>query len=284
MLFRLRNLPESLEIRGEVVLFFSDFKKINEDEARAGRPPFVNPRNCAAGSLRQKDALVTKSRRLKFFVHSYGDWRPEHDLPSHSAFLDRAKAMGFSVEPYSRAASIDEVIALYNGFRDEGVAKLPYAVDGLVVKVDSFAQQKRLGFTAKSPRWAVAFKYPAQQATSIVNDIEYSVGRTGTITPVAKVEPVFCGGVTISSVTLHNFEEIERLGLRIGDSVLIERAGEVIPKIVKVVKKAKKAVIIAVPKTCPTCGGPVVKEEGLVAVFCDNPSCQIGRASCRERV
>jgi len=268
-----KDLPGSLEVRGEIVLFFEDFKKINAEEIAAGREPFVNPRNCAAGSLRQKDALVTKSRQLKFFVHSYGDWRPEHALPSHSAFLDRAKAMGFSVEPYEIVPSIDVVVAHYNGFRDEGVAKLPYAVDGLVVKVDSFAQQRRLGFTAKSPRWAVAFKYPAQQATSVVKDIEFSVGRTGTITPVAKIEPVFCGGVTISNVTLHNFDEIERLGVRIGDSVLIERAGEVIPKIIKVVKKAKKTVIILVPKTCPACGGPVVKEDGLVAVFCDNPSC-----------
>lgn len=270
------NVPESidgpdfLEIRGEIVLFFEDFKKINDEEKAAGREPFVNPRNCAAGSLRQKDAQVTKRRHLKFFVHSYGDWRPEHSLPSHSAFLDRAKAMGFKVEPFAVVSSIDEVVSRYKGFNP---ADLPYAVDGLVVKVDSFAQQKRLGFTAKSPRWAVAFKYPAQQATSVLKDVEFSVGRTGTITPVAKIEPVFCGGVTISNVTLHNFEEIERLGIRIGDTVLIERAGEVIPKIVKVVKKGKKTEAISIPKTCPTCGGPVVKEEGLVAVFCDNPSC-----------
>jgi DNA ligase (NAD+) len=268
-----KNLPESLEVRGEIVLFFEDFKKINEEEKAAGREPFVNPRNCAAGSLRQKDAQVTKRRRLKFFVHSYGDWRPEHSLPSHSAFLDRAKAMGFSVEPYEIVPSIDVVVAHYNGFRDEGVAKLPYAVDGLVVKVDSFAQQRRLGFTAKSPRWAVAFKYPAQQATSIVKDIEFSVGRTGTITPVAKLEPVFCGGVTISNVTLHNFEEIGRLGVHIGDRVLIERAGEVIPKVIKVVDKARGGKDIVPPKKCPVCAGPVVKEADLVAVFCDNPSC-----------
>lgn len=267
------NLPNMLEIRGEIVLFFEDFKRINDEEALAGRPPFVNPRNCAAGSLRQKDALVTKSRRLRFFVHSYGDWRPEHDLPSHSSFLERCKAMGFSVEPFGKETSIDGVVAHYGRFRDEGIAKLPYAVDGLVVKVDSFAQQRRLGFTAKSPRWAVAFKYPAQQATSVVRDVEFSVGRTGTITPVAKLEPVFCGGVTISNVTLHNFEEIGRLGLRVGDRVLIERAGEVIPKVVKVVEKKKGGRTISIPSKCPVCAGPVVKEEDLVAVFCDNPSC-----------
>jgi len=262
--------PDFLEIRGEIVLFFSDFNKINEGEKAAGREPFVNPRNCAAGSLRQKDAQVTKARRLKFFVHSYGDWLPEHGLPGHSAFLSNCASMGFKVEPFEIVSSIEEVVSRYKAFNP---ATLPYAVDGLVVKVDSFAQQKRLGFTAKSPRWAVAFKYPAQQATSVVRDVEFSVGRTGTITPVAKVEPVFCGGVTISNVTLHNFEEIERLGVRIGDTVVIERAGEVIPKIVKVVKKAQNSILIIVPKACPTCGGAVVKEEGLVAVFCDNPSC-----------
>ena len=151
--------------------------------------------------------------------------------------------------------------------------KLSYAVDGLVVKVDSFAHQKRLGWTAKSPRWGIAFKYPAQQATSVVRDVDFSVGRTGTITPVAKVEPVFCAGVTISSVTLHNFEEIERLGLHVGDRVLIERAGEVIPKIIKVVEKTNRPINILVPRKCPDCGSPVIKEEGMVAYRCDNISC-----------
>ncbi|UPT75104.1 MAG: NAD-dependent DNA ligase LigA [Elusimicrobiota bacterium] len=233
----------------------------------------MNPRNCASGSLRQKDPQVTKRRHLRFFAHSYGDWVPEHDLSGHSAFLDKAKSMGFAVEPYKSASSIDRVVELYNEFRDGGVAKLPYAVDGLVVKVDDFVQQRRLGFTAKSPRWAVAFKYPAQRATSVVRDVEFSVGRTGAITPVAKVEPVFCAGVTISSVTLHNFEEIGRLGLKIGDRVLIERAGEVIPKIVEVVEKAKKGGAIAVPEKCPDCAGPVVKDEDLVAYYCGNPNC-----------
>ncbi len=265
--------PESLEIRGEIVLFFEDFKRINDAEEAAGRPVFVNPRNCAAGSLRQKDPQVTKRRHLKFFVHSYGDWRPAHGLSGHWAFLAKCRRLGFSVEPSITANSIDEVVARYNTFRDDGVAKLPYAVDGLVVKVDSFSQQKRLGFTAKSPRWAVAFKYPAQQATTVVQGVEYSVGRTGTITPVAKLEPVFCAGVTISSVTLHNFEEIGRLGIHVGDRVLIERAGEVIPKVIKVVEKARGGKEITPPKKCPDCGSPVVKEDELVAYRCDNVSC-----------
>ncbi len=268
-----KDVPEFLELRGEIVLHFDEFERINKGEEAAGRPRFVNPRNCASGSLRQKDASVTKSRNLRFYAHSAGDWRPDAGHEGHSAFLDAVRALGFAVEPYKTAKSVEEVLGIYASFRDGGVAKLPYAVDGLVVKVDSYAQQRRLGFTAKSPRWAVAFKYPAQQATSVVKDVEYSVGRTGAITPVAKIEPTFCAGVTISSVTLHNFAEVERLGLKIGDRVLIERAGEVIPKVVSVVEKGKKRTAINPPKKCPDCSGPVVQEEGLVAYRCDNPSC-----------
>lgn len=267
---RLKNYPVFLEVRGEIVLHFKDFEAINAAEKAAGRPGFVNPRNCAAGSLRQKDPFVTAERHLKFYAHSYGEW--DEPLESHSEFLDTCREAGFTVEPHHRAESIEDVVAYYERFKAE-LPGLPYAVDGLVVKVDDFASQRRLGFTAKSPRWAVAFKYPAQQVTSKLVDVEFSVGRTGTITPVAKVEPVFCGGVTISNVTLHNFEEIERLGVAIGDTVLIERAGEVIPKIVKVSEKGKKRAAVKPPKKCPDCGGPVLKEEGQVAFFCDNPSC-----------
>ncbi len=258
---KLKSYPAFLEVRGEIVLHFADFEAINAAEKAAGRPGFVNPRNCAAGSLRQKDPFVTAERHLKFYAHSYGEW--DAPLESHSEFLETCAEAGFTVE---------SVVSFYESFKAE-LPGLPYAVDGLVVKVDDFASQRRLGFTAKSPRWAVAFKYPAQQVTSKLVGVEFSVGRTGTITPVAKVEPVFCGGVTISSVTLHNFEEIERLELAVGDRVLIERAGEVIPKVVKVSEKGRKREAIKPPKKCPDCGGPVLKEEGMVAFFCDNPSC-----------
>jgi DNA ligase (NAD+) len=267
---RLKTYPAFLEVRGEIVLHFADFEAINAEEKAAGRPGFVNPRNCAAGSLRQKDPWVTASRHLKFYAHSYGEW--DEPLESHSEFLETCAEAGFTVEPHHQAESIESVVSYYERFKAE-LPKLPYAVDGLVVKVDDFASQRRLGFTAKSPRWAVAFKYPAQQVTSKLVGVEFSVGRTGTITPVAKVEPVFCGGVTISSVTLHNFEEIERLGVAIGDRVLIERAGEVIPKIVKLSEKGRKRSAIKPPRKCPDCGGPVLKEEEQVAWFCDNPSC-----------
>ncbi|HEX4048911.1 MAG TPA: NAD-dependent DNA ligase LigA [Elusimicrobiota bacterium] len=264
--------PRLLELRGEVYMTFADFEKINEDEKRAGREPFVNPRNCAAGSLRQKDPGITAARRLRFTAHSYGVWEGS-EPSSHSEFLKRCGALGIRANSYERFSDVDGVVAYFSRFKESVIPALAYAVDGLVVKVDSFAQQRRLGFTARSPRWGIAFKYPAQQATSRVVDVENSVGRTGTITPVAKVEPVFCAGVTISSVTLHNFDEVERLGLRIGDQVLIERAGEVIPKVVKVVEKARKRTEILPPRKCPVCGSLVVKEEGMVAYRCDNPSC-----------
>lgn len=267
---RLQGGPAFLEVRGEIVLPFADFEAINAAEKAAGRPGFVNPRNCAAGSLRQKDPRITASRHLKFYAHSFGVW--DAPLESHAEFLKSCRKAGFAVEPHHEADSIESVISFYERFRPE-LPRLPYAVDGLVVKVDDFASQRRLGFTAKSPRWAVAFKYPAQQASSRLVGVEFSVGRTGTITPVAKVEPVFCGGVTISSVTLHNFEEIGRLDVAVGDRVLIERAGEVIPKIVKVSEKGRPREPIRPPRDCPDCGGPVLKEEGQVAYFCDNPSC-----------
>ncbi|HAM36230.1 MAG TPA: DNA ligase (NAD(+)) LigA [Elusimicrobia bacterium] len=267
--------PKRLEIRGEVFITFSDFEKVNELEQEAGREAFVNPRNCAAGSLRQKDPAVTARRRLKFLAHSFGVWEGAAPIASESEFLRSCAALGLPAVAHWKRNDIDDVIRLYNEFKDQNLPKLAFPVDGLVIKVDSYAQQKRLGLTAKSPRWAVAFKYPAQQASTTVESVLFSVGRTGTITPVAKVKPVFCAGVTISSVTLHNFQEIERLGLKIGDHVLIERAGEVIPKVVKAAAElrtgSEKAVIP--PRTCPSCKGPVIKDDEFVALRCDNPLC-----------
>lgn len=274
------DFPKRLEIRGEIVMHDADFKKINDSLVATGREPFVNPRNCAAGSLRQKDPGVTAQRHLRFIVHSFGTWEPDCPIRSHSEFLETSRKMGFRVEPYVIVDSVDAIIAEYHRFKRERMGALLYAVDGLVVKVDSYAQQRRAGWTSKSPRWAIAFKYPAQQASTIVEDVVFSVGRTGAITPVAKVKPVFCAGVTISSVTLHNFDEIKRLGVRVGDGVLIERAGEVIPKVVKVVKTSKEGRAIHPPARCPVCGGRVAKEAEFVAYYCENPSCpaQIKRA------
>ncbi|MDD5627867.1 MAG: NAD-dependent DNA ligase LigA [Elusimicrobia bacterium] len=267
--------PSRLEVRGEVYMAFADFEKVNADEVRAGREAFVNPRNCAAGSLRQKDPAVTAQRRLRFLAHSFGVWEGGEPVTSETGFLRACAALGLQPVQHDEAGSIEEVIRFYHDFKQNRLSGLAFAVDGIVVKVDSYAQQKRLGFTAKSPRWAVAFKYPAQQASTVVEKVEFSVGRTGVITPVAKVKPVFCAGVTISSVTLHNFQEIERLGLMEGDHVLIERAGEVIPKVVKVDpdQRPASAKPVKPPKACPACGGKVIKEEEFVAFRCDNPAC-----------
>ncbi len=292
------SCPHFLEIRGEVLMTQADFEAVNEEMKKNGEEPFVNPRNCASGSLRQKDPAITAKRRLRFYAHSFGAWKSgappqdgngfgamryhslaarKSDAPSpnsQSNFLKICREMGFQVEPYELFDSIEEVIAFHKNFREKIIPSLPYAVDGLVVKVDSFAQQKILGFTNKSPRWAVAFKYPGAQASTVVKQVDFSVGRTGVITPVAKVEPVFCAGVTISSVTLHNFDEIKRLGLGVGDTVIIERAGEVIPKIVQVSQKARPSAKIAPPSLCPVCQSKVIKEkEEEVAYKCPNPSC-----------
>jgi DNA ligase (NAD+) len=274
---KLRGQPLArLELRGEVFINTEDFARINTAEQKNGREPFVNPRNCAAGSLRQKDPAVTASRRLRFLVHSFGLWQGGPQPTSQLAFLLACREMGLAVSPVRHLAKdIEGIIAFYQAFRDKELPKLPFAVDGIVVKVDSQIQQRQLGATAKSPRWAVAFKYPAQQASTKVKEVVFSVGRTGIITPVAKLDAVFCGGVTISSVTLHNFAEIERLGVRIEDTVFIERAGEVIPKVVKVVSTLRtgREKAIHPPQACPSCGGRVAKEEEFVAYRCDNPSC-----------
>jgi DNA ligase (NAD+) len=270
-----RGLPSRLEVRGEVYIAGADFAKVNAEEERAGREPFVNPRNCAAGSLRQKNPAVTAKRRLRFLAHSFGVREGGGPVDNETGFLKACAGFGIQPVEHSEAGEIDEVVRFYHDFKKNKLPGLAFAVDGIVVKVDSYAQQKRLGFTAKSPRWAIAFKYPAQQASTIVEKVDFSVGRTGTITPVAKVKPVFCAGVTISSVTLHNFAEIGRLGLMEGDHVLIERAGEVIPKVVKVNRDRRpdSAKPVQPPKTCPVCGGAVVKEDEFVAYRCDNPSC-----------
>ncbi len=265
--------PDVLEIRGEVYIEKSDFEKINEGLKRADKEPFVNPRNCAAGSLRQKDSSVTASRRLKFFAHSFGRVEGGPKIGSHSEFLNACRRCGFATtEGFRRVKSVDDVLAVYEEYRDKQL-KLPYEIDGLVAKVDSIHEQRILGVTTKNPRWAMAFKYPGRQATTKLKGVVFSVGRTGTITPVAELEPVFLSGVTISSATLHNFEEIERLGVKIGDTVTIERAGEVIPKVIKVVKAKAGAKPIRPPKKCPACGAKVEQEEGFVAVRCAGPVC-----------
>jgi DNA ligase (NAD+) len=270
--------PAAFEARGEVYMDKKDFDALREAALEAGEEPFVNPRNAAAGSLRQKDPAVTAARKLRFIVHSYGYLEGMVEPDSHWEYLNICRGLGYNISTIGArpCRSAQEVLAVYAEYAEKRFT-LPYEIDGLVIKVDSFKQRALLGFTSKSPRWAIAFKYPAQQATTFVKDVAFSVGRTGAITPVAELEPVKCGGVTISSATLHNFDEVMRLGLKIGDKVVIERAGEVIPKVVKVVPGARTGAEkeINPPKACPSCGGEVFKDEEEVAFRCVNPSCPV---------
>ena len=272
----LSNPPAVYEARGEVYMDKKDFELLREAALSAGEEPFVNPRNAAAGSLRQKDPKVTLKRRLKFISHSYGYLEGMAEPDSHWEYLNICRGLGFNISTLGGhpCRSAEEVLEFYRKFESERF-NLPFEIDGLVIKVDSLRQRRLLGNTAKSPRWAIAFKYPAQQATTTLNKVSFSIGRTGVITPVAELEPVKCAGVTISSATLHNFDEIARLGLKTGDRVVIERAGEVIPKVVKAVTAARTGAEtdIVPPAACPSCGSEVFRDEEEVALRCVNPSC-----------
>ena len=267
----LANAPQgTLEIRGEVYLDKKDLAILNAEQEIAGNNIFANTRNAAAGSLRQKDASLTARRPLKFFAHSFG--LGNIAATSFSAFIDLCRAWGFSVCPVrTKVTQISDVIRFYNQFADSR-HNLPFDVDGLVVKVNDFQDQQILGSTTRCPRWAMAFKYPAPQATTTVENIIFSVGRTGIITPVAQLTPVPCAGVMIANATLHNFDEIKRLGVREKDRVIIERAGEVIPKVVKVVEHIGTQEVMP-PTVCPSCGAPVYKEQDEVGYYCINPAC-----------
>lgn len=275
----IRSLPLSVasrysrfEVRGEVVMNRRSFDRLNAEQEGKGQQRYANPRNAAAGALRNLDPRITASRRLDFFAYFLlVDGQPA--LDSHSASLDLLEKSGFHVNPNrGRCSGVDQLLEFCRDW-GERRATLAYEIDGVVAKVDSVAQQKRLGWTAKAPRWAIAFKFPAQQQETVVEAIEVQVGRTGALTPVAHLKPVVVGGVTVSRATLHNEDEIERLGVRIGDTVLIERSGDVIPKVVRVVKEGADRKPFVMPRQCPVCGGDVVREEGESASRCINTNC-----------
>ncbi len=269
-------LPQTLEVRGEVYMDRRDFTQLNEARKKSGEPLFANPRNATAGSLKLLDPKITASRGLKHFIHSFGILKKGKKISSHWMFLQTAQAWGLRVNPHNKLCKdIDQAIAECKNWQGKREG-LPYDVDGVVIKVNRLEQQRKLGHTLKSPRWAIAYKFPAQQATTILKNIRVQVGRTGVLTPVAILKPVECNGVTISRATLHNFDEIKRLDVRIGDRVIIERAGEVIPKIVKAVKGVRRGreKPFRVPLNCPVCKAKVVKEkEEEVAYRCLNPFC-----------
>jgi DNA ligase (NAD+) len=269
------TLPKILDVRAEIYMTRQDFENLNKKRAAAGDPVFANPRNAAGGSIKLLDSRITAERKLHAFIHSYGLIEDGPKITTQIEFLRKIKEFGFCINDSTRLChSFDEIIEYCQEFQERR-ASLPYEVDGVVIKVNSLAGQKALGSTLKSPRWAVAFKFPASQATTVVKDIVVQVGRTGVLTPVAELEPVPCAGVTISRSTLHNFDEMKRLGIRKGDRVLIERAGDVIPKVVKVVSSKRKGKTFPIPQKCPECGGQVTKEKTeAVAYRCINPDCR----------
>jgi DNA ligase (NAD+) len=269
---RVHTARAQFEVRGEVVMNLRAFELLNADRERRGLSRFANPRNAAAGSLRVLEPSITASRRLDFYSYLFlVDGQPA--LESHWDSLDALAGMGFKVNPHrvrcDSVAQVMEFCKTWEARRDD----LPYEIDGVVVKVDSIAQQRQLGYTARAPRWAIAFKYAARQAVTTVRNIGVQVGRTGALTPVAHLDPVEVGGVIVSRATLHNEDEIGRLGVQIGDSVIIERSGDVIPKVVRVQAQGSYRKPFHMPVRCPVCGGKVVREEGEAATRCINTNC-----------
>ena len=269
------GLNGNFEVRGEIIMPLKAFAKLNEQQEELGGKRFANPRNAAAGSVRVLDSRITASRQLDFFGYYLlaGGRTP---FARHSEELEAISALQFNALEWKRCASI-EGVKDYCRKWEEKREKLPYEIDGIVVKVNELWLQQELGFTAKAPRWAIAYKYPARQETTTVREVVFQVGRTGALTPVALLDPVAVGGVTVSRSTLHNMDEIERLGLAAGDSVLIERAGEVIPHVVKVVQPGKDRRPVKVPELCPECGSHIHKSPDEVAYRCVNAACPAKR-------
>jgi DNA ligase (NAD+) len=264
--------PSAFEVRGEVVMPTKAFQRLNEEREEAGLPRYANPRNSAAGTLRMLDPAITAARQLDYYAYFYlVDGAPV--FSTHSASLSRLGQLGFKVNTHHRLcrdlAEVLQFVREYEPRRDT----LPYEIDGVVVKVDSIEQQRKLGWTAKAPRWAIAFKYAARQAETVVESIGVQVGRTGALTPVAHLRPVQVSGVTVSRATLHNEDEIARLGLAAGDTVLLERSGDVIPKVIRVVREGDTRRQFRMPANCPVCGEAVVRPEGEVIWRCLNVNC-----------
>ncbi len=273
---RALKLTRQFEVRGEIVMSHKAFEDLNRQQEEQGGKRFANPRNAAAGAVRMLDPSITASRKLDFYAYYLlAGGRVPFRL--HSESLEALKKMQFRSSPDWKICHSFEDLTRYCDVWDTKRETLPYEIDGIVVKVNEVPLQEELGFTAKAPRWAVAYKYPARQETTIVQDVIFQVGRTGAITPVAVLEPVILGGATVSRSTLHNMDEIERLGLHVGDTVIVERAGEVIPHVVKVVKEGNPRRAVRVPEKCPECGSRIHKDPEEVAYRCVNAACPAKR-------
>lgn len=278
----IRNIPlrinqqEAIEVRGEAFMPHDSFLSLNQAKETNEEEPFANPRNAAAGSLRQLDPKIAAKRNLDIFLYGVGQWEAG-DLPSHSERLEYLEKLGFKTNPeWRKCATIDEVIAFVNTWvESRSRSDLSYEIDGIVIKVDRLDQQETLGFTAKSPRWAIAYKFPAEEAITKLYNIELSVGRTGVVTPTALLEPVKVAGTTVKRASLHNEDLIHEKDIRVGDTVVIKKAGDIIPEVVRVVidQRAGDEQEFHMPKECPACGNELVRLEEEVALRCINPSC-----------
>ena len=276
-----RRLPPSLEVRGEVYIDRCGFEKLNEQAERDGAKVFANPRNAAAGSLRQLDSRITAQRPLAFFCHGVGYF--DGVLPdTHKGRLDRLRQLGLPTCPETEV--VEGVAGCVDFYRRiaEKRERLPYELDGVVFKINVVDWQRRLGEVSRSPRWATAFKFPAHEGTTVVREISFQVGRTGALTPLAHLEPVSVGGVTVSNVSLHNMDEVRRKDVRVGDRIVLRRAGDVIPQLVKVVKSVRPSPPppkVAEPSACPDCGGKVARreEEGVILYCVNNRECAAQR-------
>jgi DNA ligase (NAD+) len=262
--------PAVLEVRGEVFMPLAGFKRFNDEAAARGEKTFINPRNAAAGSLRQLDPRMTAARPLDVFIYGIGVIEGGELPAHHSETLKELRRLGFKICPQSTVVESIEGCLKY--YRDMGAARssLPYQIDGVVYKVDDVNLQRKLGFISRAPRWAIAHKFPAEEALSIVRGIEFQIGRTGALTPVARLEPTFVGGVTVSNATLHNMDELTRKDVRVGDTVVIRRAGDVIPEVARVLpeRRVAGAQLVVLPSHCPVCGSPVVREGEQAVARC----------------
>ncbi|MFZ5654122.1 MAG: NAD-dependent DNA ligase LigA [Pseudomonadota bacterium] len=265
-----KPVPALIEVRGEVYLSLRGFAELNARAEQAGERVFVNPRNAAAGSLRQLDPRVTAARPLRFCAYGVGAVEGWGEPATQMALLAQLRDWGFPVSPLLELAPTVDAAIAYFGRLETRRRALDYAIDGAVFKVDRIDWQRQLGFAARAPRWAVACKFPAEEATTVLEGVEFQVGRTGALTPVARLRPVFVGGVTVANASLHNFDELERLGARIGDTLVVRRAGDVIPQVVRVMTELRPpdARPIPLPERCPACGSPLERPSGEVVVRC----------------
>lgn len=265
-----KGAPALIEVRGEVFMPLAGFARMNEEARERGEKVFVNPRNAAAGALRQLDARITASRPLDLFFYGVGVAEGTGIPETHTLMLAWLRELGLRTCPQARPVDGVRGCLDYYASIGEARARLPYQIDGVVYKVDRRADYERLGYVSRAPRWALAHKFPAEEATTTVQKVEFQVGRTGALTPVARLEPVFVGGVTVSNATLHNMDEVERKDVRIGDTVVLRRAGDVIPEIVRVVveRRPKQASIVKLPPRCPVCGSQVLRTEDDAVARC----------------